>query len=233
MARTCPIVAASLASCASMTSGRSLSQTSWATSTSTPWATILLNPRTGLLFIDFAQLRPRLYLTGSAEILWIARRGGLSPERSGWCGSSSMSESVSSRGAHQLGVSKLFAESNQGGSWEEVAATLAARREGNRYRDYCVTRVQPESTNVTSFYLEPDDGGAVPCHQAGQFLPLELHLPGVDEPIRRTYTISNAPNGEYLRLSIKREGPGRPDLPPGLASNSFHDHVRVERIRGR
>jgi ferredoxin-NADP reductase/predicted pyridoxine 5'-phosphate oxidase superfamily flavin-nucleotide-binding protein len=191
---------------------------------------ILLNPRTGLLFIDFAN-RDLLYLTGSAEILWDSEEGRA------FAGAErlvrfSLDEGI--RVHRAVPIKWEFRDYspslNQGGSWEEVAATLAARREGNRYRDYCVTRVQPESTNVTSFMLEPDDGGAIPCHQAGQFLPLEIHLPGVDEPIRRTYTISNAPNGEYLRLSIKREGPGSPNLPPGLASNSFHDHVRVGAI---
>jgi ferredoxin-NADP reductase/predicted pyridoxine 5'-phosphate oxidase superfamily flavin-nucleotide-binding protein len=191
---------------------------------------ILLNPRTGLLFIDFDN-RDLLYLTGSAEILWDSEEGRA------FTGAERLvrfrlDEAI--RVHRAVPIKWVFRDYSpslhQGGSWEEVAATLAARREGNRYRDYCVARVQPESTNVTSFYLEPADGGHVPCHQAGQFLPLELHPPGVDEPIRRTYTISNAPNGEYLRLSIKREGPAGPDLPPGLASNTFHDHVSVGTI---
>jgi len=191
---------------------------------------ILLNPRTGLLFIDFDD-RDLLYLTGSAEILWDSEEGRA------FTGAERLVRFVLDEGirvGRAVPIKWEFRDYspslNQGGSWEDVAATLAARREGNRYRDYRVTRVQPESTNVTSFYLEPEDAGAVPCHQAGQFLPLELHPPDVDEPIRRTYTISNAPNGKYLRLSIKREGPAGPDLPPGLASNSFHDHVRVGTI---
>jgi ferredoxin-NADP reductase/predicted pyridoxine 5'-phosphate oxidase superfamily flavin-nucleotide-binding protein len=191
---------------------------------------ILLNPRIGLLFIDFDR-RDLLYLTGSAEILWDSEEGRA------FTGAERLVRFTLDEGIRvdrAVPIKWEFRDYSpsltQGGSWEEVAATVAARREGNQYRDYRVTRVQPESTNVTSFYLEPEDAGAVPCHQAGQFLPLELHPPGVDKPIRRTYTISNAPNGEYLRLSIKREGPAGPDLPPGLASNSFHDHVRVGTI---
>ena len=86
-------------------------------------------------------------------------------------------------------------------------------------------RVEAESEIISSFYLEPEDGERVPCHKAGQFLPIEIQPPGADAPIQRTYTISNSPNGAYYRLSIKREPAPRPELPPGLSSNYFHDRV--------
>lgn len=191
---------------------------------------ILLNPRTGLLFIDFDN-RDLLYLTGSAEIRWDSEEGRA------FTGAERLVRFKLDEGTLVRRAVPIVWEFRdyspslaQSGSWEEVETTLAARREGNRYRDYRITQIEPESAPVTSFYLEPDDGGAVPCHRAGQFLPLELDLPGVGEPVRRTYTISNAPNGEYLRLSIKREGPAAPGLPPGLASNAFHDQVRVGAI---
>ena len=111
------------------------------------------------------------------------------------------------------------------GSWEEVAEKLTARKEGNIYRDYRVMRVEAESEIISSFYLQPEDEERVPCHKAGQFLPIEIQPPGADAPIQRTYTISNSPNGVYYRLSIKREPAPRPELPPGLSSNYFHDHV--------
>jgi ferredoxin-NADP reductase len=118
----------------------------------------------------------------------------------------------------------------QTGSWQEVAATLAARAEGNIYREYEVTKVEKESTNISSFYLAPKGEQSIPCHTAGQFLPLELHPLGIDgietdKPLLRTYTISSAPNGSSYRLSIKREPAVKPGLPPGIASNYFHDHV--------
>ncbi len=186
---------------------------------------ILLNPRVGLLFIDFDD-QDLLYMTGTAEIIWD------SEELRAFTGAQrlvrfSMENAIRVVGA--LPIRWRFREYSptleQTGSWEEVAATLAARAEGNVYREFSVTRVEKEGANITSFYLEPKDEGPIPCHKAGQFLPLELHPPGVDAPVLRTYTISDAPNGSYYRLSIKREPSAKPGLPPGIASNYFHDQV--------
>jgi ferredoxin-NADP reductase len=114
---------------------------------------------------------------------------------------------------------------DQTGSWDEVKTKIDELKRGNVYCDYTVTKVEVESEVITSFYLEPEDGSGVACHNAGQFLPIEIQPPGATEPIRRTYTISNAPNSTYYRLSIKKEPAAQPGLPPGAASNYFHDHV--------
>ncbi len=73
----------------------------------------------------------------------------------------------------------------------------------------------------------PEDGEALPAHAPGQFLTLKLDIPGQSGPLTRTYTISDSPNKGYYRLSIKREPApkDRPDVPPGLSSNYFHDRV--------
>jgi len=98
------------------------------------------------------------------------------------------------------------------------------------YRNFRVERKEPESETVTSFYLAPEDGGEVTSYEPGQFLGFALDVPGHDIPVIRTYTISDAPGRlQGYRLSIKREPspPGKPDLPPGVSSNYFHDHVEV------
>ena len=186
---------------------------------------ILLNPRAGLLFIDFED-GDLLHLTGAAEIVWEGE------ELRAFTGAQrlvrfSMEEAIRVIGGLPIqwrfrGYSPSL---EQTGSWEQVASTLAARAEGNIYRAYTVDRVEKESGNVTSFYLKPSADERIPCHKAGQFLPLELEVPGVEERVLRTYTISDAPNGSYYRLSIKREPAAKPGLPPGIASNYFHDHV--------
>ena len=117
----------------------------------------------------------------------------------------------------------------QTGTWQEVAENIAARQEGNIYRNYKVVRVEPESEIITSFYLQPEDSDHIPCHKAGQFLPIEIKPAGFDEPIRKTYTISNAPNGSYYRLSIKREPPARPNLPGINASLAAEPRQRLFR----
>jgi ferredoxin-NADP reductase/MOSC domain-containing protein YiiM len=95
------------------------------------------------------------------------------------------------------------------------------------YRTFIVDRKIPESETITSFYLVPADDQALPAFKPGQFLTFRLALPGQSKPITRTYTISDRPNPDYYRLSIKRETPPahQPDAPPGLSSNYFHRDV--------
>ena len=98
------------------------------------------------------------------------------------------------------------------------------------FRTFAVTRKQPESRTVTSFYLEPEDNRPIPAYKPGQFLGFKLNVPGRNAPVVRTYTISDSPgDGKHYRLSIKREPapPGRSELPAGVSSNYFHDHVAV------
>ena len=186
---------------------------------------IVVNPRAGLLFIDFGT-GDLLYLTCGAEIIWD------SEERRAFTGAERLVRFTLDEGCIVEGAMPIrwdfrdYSPSlEKTGSWEEVAETIAAREEGSVYRDYAVARVEPESETISSFYIEPTDGGPIPCHRAGQFLPIELRPPGEPETIRRTYTISSSPNGSYYRLSIKREPPAEPRLPPGVSSNYFHDHV--------
>ncbi len=188
---------------------------------------LLLNPRAGLLFIDFAS-GDLLYLTCHAEIIWD------SPERRAFVGAERLVRFTLDHGVfieNAMPIRWDFLEYSptleQTGSWEEVAEQVTAQQQGNVYRNYTVTQVEPESDTITSFYLEPEDGEHIHCHKAGQFLPIEIQPPGADAPLQRTYTISNAPNGAYYRLSIKREPAKQPDHSPGVSSNYFHDHVKV------
>ncbi len=88
-----------------------------------------------------------------------------------------------------------------------------------------IRRIEKESSTVSSFYLQPDDGLGLPPHRAGQFLPISIRL-GNDSPeLRRTYTISNEPGLNEYRLSIKRET--RADGSLGIASHWFHDSAEV------
>ena len=105
------------------------------------------------------------------------------------------------------------------------AKTSAAVRE--TLRSLIVTRKEPESESITSFYLEAQDGKPLAPFLPGQFLPLKLDIPGQYKPVLRTYSLSDSPSRDYYRLSIKREPapPGRPDLYPGISSNYFHDQV--------
>jgi ferredoxin-NADP reductase len=96
-------------------------------------------------------------------------------------------------------------------------------------RKFVVKRRVIEDANgeVCSFYLSPHDGKAIPSFKPGQFLTFHLHIPGQSGPVVRCYSLSDAANPDYYRVSIKRVPAPRnlPDAPHGLVSNYFHDHV--------
>lgn len=85
-------------------------------------------------------------------------------------------------------------------------------------RDFRVARKLAESAEITSFTLEPVDGGAVVAYQPGQYLGLRLTIDG--QEVRRNYSLSQMADGQTLRISVKREM-------GGLVSNHLHDHVQV------
>ncbi|MEX3980882.1 NO-inducible flavohemoprotein [Paraburkholderia sp. EG287A] len=84
-------------------------------------------------------------------------------------------------------------------------------------RAFRVVRKVKESEEISSFYLEPLDGGALLDFAPGQYIGLRLNVNG--EELRRNYSLSAAPNGHSYRISVKRE-------PNGVASNYLHDEVR-------
>lgn len=179
---------------------------------------ILLNPKAGFLFIDF-ETRDVLYLTGSAEIIWDGApvNAFVGAERfirfhvEEW-------RRVKASLPLQFQFGEYSPMLQHSGSWEQMDETLTAERQKNLYRDYEVFKVEPESDTISSFYLRRLDGKSLPTYEPGQFLPIRLTIPGQSEPTIRVYTLSDAPNGAYYRLSIKREG---------LASSFFHDQVGV------
>lgn len=105
------------------------------------------------------------------------------------------------------------------GAEEQVYAGQAAAAGGWRgTRPFRVERKVRESDEITSFHLVPVDGQPVMAHQPGQYIGLRLDIDG--EEHRRNYSLSAAPNGRDLRISVKRE-------PGGKVSGHLHDRVDV------
>ena len=94
----------------------------------------------------------------------------------------------------------------------------------NGYRRMVVDRKVPESEIVTSFYLRPEDGGALPCFLPGQYLTVRIDHPTTPTS-PRNYSLSDRPGQPYFRISVKREGPMAADAPGGLISNYLHDAI--------
>lgn len=105
------------------------------------------------------------------------------------------------------------------GAEEQVYATREAAAGGWRgVRAFRVRHKEAESREITSFYLEPVDGGPVVAHEPGQYIGLHLVIDGQEQ--RRNYSLSAPANGRELRISVKRED-------GGLASAYLHDRVNA------
>ncbi|KJZ47753.1 MULTISPECIES: pyridoxamine 5'-phosphate oxidase family protein [Pseudomonas] len=177
---------------------------------------LLLNPRAGLLFIDFntgdlLQLRGRteIILDGpqveafqGAERLWtidveqVVRRPAALSLRWRFDGVSPTSLLT--------------------GTWEQAKARLQAKALGDQWRPLRVTRIEAQSHSIRSIYLEPADEAGLPLFQAGQHLPLRFNIDG-DVHIR-TYSLSSAPSDDFFRISVKRDG---------RVSTHLHEQIRV------
>lgn len=97
------------------------------------------------------------------------------------------------------------------------------------WRPFMVKKKIRESTEITSFYLYPADGGAIADFVPGQYISLKLFLPELKLYQPRQYSISSAPNGTYYRISVKRESASNVN-PNGLVSNRLHDFVEENDI---
>jgi ferredoxin-NADP reductase/MOSC domain-containing protein YiiM len=93
------------------------------------------------------------------------------------------------------------------------------------FRSFVVDKKVPESLDITSFYIIPEDRVPLPVYLPGQFLTFKLDIPGRPRPVVRTYSLSDGPCHEgYYRVTIKRKPPPEdPSIPSG--SHYFHDHV--------
>jgi len=179
---------------------------------------ILLNGRAGLLFLDF-ETGDLLQLTGQVEIVWDG------PEVAAFKSAERLWRFRAVKGqrlkrALPFGWTFLDHSPNSllADTWQALAERQAVETARNRYRPYRLIERKAESETITSFYLEPADGGALPDFKAGQHLPIRIETESGEE-LRRTYTISNAPGEGRLRLSVKREAEGR-------VSRHLHDRLQ-------
>ena len=177
---------------------------------------LLLNPRAGLLFIDF-NTGDLLQLSGRTEIILDG------PQVEAFQGAERLwtidVEQVVRRPAALAlrwrfdGVSPT---SLLTGTWEQAKARLQAKALGDQWRPLRVVRIEAQSHNIRSIYLEPADGAGLPLFQAGQHLPLRFNIGG-DVHIR-TYSLSSAPSDDFFRISVKRDG---------RVSTHLHEQIRV------
>lgn len=177
---------------------------------------LLLNPKAGLLFIDFST-GDMLQLSGRTEIILEG------PHIEAFQGAERLwtfeVEKLVRRPAAlalRWRFDGMSPTSLLTGNWAEADARLQAQALGNRWRPLRVAKIEAESKSIRSIYLEPDDGAGLPVFLAGQHLPLRFTLDG--EVHIRTYSLSSAPSDGFYRISVKREG---------LISSHLHEQIRV------
>ncbi|MBT5231298.1 MAG: 2Fe-2S iron-sulfur cluster binding domain-containing protein [Methylococcales bacterium] len=91
-----------------------------------------------------------------------------------------------------------------------------------------------EADHQCSMYLVPHDGKPLPSFHPGQYLTFMFPVPGKKKPITRCYSLSDSPNPDYYRVTVKRLEPPMDretkapmDVPAGLGSSYFHQSVKV------
>ncbi|MBH3426493.1 pyridoxamine 5'-phosphate oxidase family protein [Pseudomonas alkylphenolica] len=184
---------------------------------------LLLNPVAGLLFVDFTTGNV-LQLCGRAEVILD------SPLINAFEGAERIwtleveqvvmrPAAVSLRWAfHEYAPTSLMT-----GTWAEAEQRLQQRERQRQWLDWRVVRIEQESRDIRSFYLQPEHDSAVPF-APGQHIPVQVQLQG-KAPLIRTYSLSSAPSDGYLRISVKAQGP---------ASRHLHATVQVgERLQVR
>lgn len=110
----------------------------------------------------------------------------------------------------------------------EIEEGLYKEKEENSwlgFREFRIDKKVKETEEVTSFYLKPVDGKPIASYEPGQYLTLKAVIPGEKYTHMRHYSLSDTPNREYYRISVKREK-GSHGTPAGIVSTHLHDHVQ-------
>ncbi|GEA03642.1 hypothetical protein KUL17_25390 [Alteromonas sp. KUL17] len=169
---------------------------------------IASDERVGLVFPDF-QSTDALFITGRAKIHYEH------PALSSIDGAERIIEINVDRSVYVDGFLPMQ------GEIEEYSSSLSStgvwsESKNEQYSDFQIVGKQPESATISSIYLSPKTGNSTIDYIPGQFLPLEITIPGQKQPLKRSYTLSRAPRAETYRISVKREE-------AGLVSKALHD----------
>lgn len=110
---------------------------------------------------------------------------------------------------------------------QKAAAHKMADLSWSGYRKFEVARKETEADDVASFYLLPHNRMPLPPYRPGQYLTFRFHIPGRAKPLIRCYSLSDAPDGDQYRITVKRLSapPDRSDLPAGMSSSFLHEAV--------
>lgn len=107
---------------------------------------------------------------------------------------------------------------------EENKLYKAAGTQPGDLFDMRVVAIAQQSDQIKSFSLVPVEGKS-PTFKPGQYISVAVHLPSGLRQLRQ-YSLSDTPDHQHLRISVKREDAGK-ETPAGMVSNWLHDNVVV------
>lgn len=93
------------------------------------------------------------------------------------------------------------------------------------WREFTITRKVKESSVISSFYLTPKDGKALPKYKAGQYISIRVTVPEIGHKQPRQYTLSNTFNEQEYRISVKKEAHEANTVDVSV-SNALHNHFK-------
>jgi nitric oxide dioxygenase len=96
----------------------------------------------------------------------------------------------------------------------------------NDFRDFTVAKKVKESEVITSFYLQPKDGKGIPTFTPGQYISIRVKIAGEEYTHIRQYSLSDSPEKEYYRISVKKETSSSEHIPNGKVSTYLHDTIQ-------
>lgn len=141
-----------------------------------------------------------------------------------WVGGS-IGSWVAARKRFQVDL-QILQEKLEAAKLERVIAEGEAGWSG--LRTFRVSKLVREAENITSIYLTPQDRRPLPFFRPGQFLTFSFEFPDEKKPVVRCYSLSDAPNPEFYRCTIKAvpPPPDQPDAPPGRISNYVNSRLQ-------
>lgn len=186
----------------------------------------LLNPKAGLVFVDFAT-GDLMQMTGEAEVILD------SPEIAAFQAAERLwtfrprrmvrrPDALALRWTHDAsGVSPNVLMT---GDWSQAEARLKAAVLASAWRPFKVVEIADETASIRSLRLAPADGAGSAPHAAGQHLPVRIRPASEAAPLIRSYTLSSAPSDPAYRISVKKQG---------VASHHLHDLAVGDLIEAR
>ncbi|WP_323766748.1 pyridoxamine 5'-phosphate oxidase family protein [Antarctobacter sp.] len=156
---------------------------------------LISDPHIGLLFIDF-ETGGLLHISGRATVDW------------------------DPKGSHDHDAWRMINVEIDAVIDRPAAVSLRWAKQDHLSRRLKLAKRVKESADITSFYFTPADGRPLDPFEAGQYLPIEVQIPGQKGTSKRSYSLSGPPQERrFYRISVKRED-------KGLVSRFLHDQLR-------